>query len=186
MPRHDPELIRDGIQFASKEEVEFHLFLKDCELYGLVKGVSYQPETFELIPPHKVLVTKQLKTKKKLVERSVFLAHKYTPDWQFSVTGKFRELPHGLLVNEVKRPGTILVDVKGNHNLHGGDRVFPIHQKMMWHLKKLYVNKLIPQEFFKTIGFCPDEIRWMKNRKKPTKRKPFLKVKSFEEYFSKP
>lgn len=81
--------------------------------------------------------------------RSLLKEHVYTPD--FSITFPASDVG---LVNFFKHPSysgdgtvcTILIDVKGTWNPHGGDREFSLNQKMMYALKGLYVFKFMPKK----------------------------------------
>ena len=82
----------------------------------------------------------------------------------------------------VNKDNTILVDIKGTYNDYGGDRIYKIHEKMMYYFFKLHLNKVVPEEYFKAIRIAPDRIRWMKNRKTPTLRKSYINTQSVEEF----
>ena len=195
---HRPDLEHEGIRYDSKEEIEFKKFVESAKQYGLIDFETYQPESYQLIPKALRPVTRYFKTKAPRVEwKSLFREHSYTPDWIIRFTPEFFEnFPrHGLFVvasqgSEVaevdfKGAASAWFDVKGKINLHGGDRIFPIHQKLMWDRFKIPVNKLIPEEFFRRIGVVPDGVKWMKNRKQKTARKAYIKVPTFEELFGK-
>ena len=170
----------EGVDYASDEEVEFAAFLSECKTHGLVSSFAYEPESYDLIPKATYTVEVPRKTKPpKKVEKTLYRSHGYTPDWVFTPTAKFLELDHGLKIND---DGTIIVDIKGSWNKHGGDRIFPIHQKLMYFRFGLHVEKLIPTMFFDRINIVPDAVRWMKNRKTPTLRKGFRGKLSVEEY----
>jgi len=166
---------------VSNEEKEFLRFLEESKSHGFIQNYQYEPVSFELIPKKTEIFFRELKRKKtlKTVEKTIYQGHKYTPDFIFTPTEKFLERAHKLRVNT---DGSIIVDTKGAYNLHGGDRIFPIHQKLLYHVYGLHVNKVVPIEFFQRFGICPDDLRWMKNRKKPTKRKHYKNIISFEEY----
>lgn len=200
MPNKNKGFEYHGVQYDSKEEIEFQQFLEEGVRYGLVERAVYQPDTYVLIPKATRPVVKRLKTKADRVEqRSMFREHSYTPDWSVTFTDKFfKEFPghrHKLMVLDPNGSNTqiadptfqgvahCLFDVKGKINLHGGDRIFPIHQKLMWQVFKLPVNKLIPEEFFRRIGAVPDQVKWMKNRKNPTPRKAYIYTPTFKDLY---
>jgi hypothetical protein len=190
-------LTHNGVEYDSQEEVDFQCFLEQAKELGYVRDVKYQPETFELVPKSFRTITKRFKTKPDRQEkRTLFQAHNYTPDWELTFTSKFLETypNHKLILQnpdnlQILEPGDCigdalcLIDIKGKWNLHGGDRIFPIHQKLMWLLKQRAVNKLIPEKFFKHINLVPDEVKWMKNRKQPTPKKAYIHIPSFSEKY---
>lgn len=188
----------EGIEFDSQEEVDFYIFLQDCSLYGLVESVVHQPGPYELVPKAVRHVWKHFKTKPpRQEERTLFQGHNYTPDFEVRWTPKFlRTFPHAKLLlvetdgTEIADPaeewkGSLhgLIDVKGGFNRHGGDRIFPIHQKLMWHKYHLPVTKVVPDEFFVELGVVPDRLKWMKNRKTKTARRRFENIPTFEDTF---
>jgi hypothetical protein len=174
--------IYDGIEFDSSAEVEFYIFLKDLKKYKLIKEFQYQPPTYTLIPKATEIQTVQLKTKTKRVEKTLYRAHEYTADFLIKVKPEvFNRIdPKHLL--KINKNNTILIDIKGSYNDFGGDRIYKIHEKMMYFFFKLHLNKVVPEEYFKAIRIAPNEIRWMKNRKTPTLRKPYINTQSVEEF----
>lgn len=77
----------DGIKFDSKTEAEEYIRLKELERAGKISNLKRQI-TFEIIPPLKKLVRKQLKTKVRMVERIEEHSAKYTCDFQYEQDGK--------------------------------------------------------------------------------------------------
>lgn len=195
MPKKEP-LTYLGQDYDSAEEIEFQIFLNACKKWGLVRKELYQPQSFVLTPRAVRHVTKRFKTKPDRVEeRTLFQEHKYTPDWEVEFTPLFFDnFPkHKLLLQDadskVTQPvepdfrgnGVCLIDVKGSWNLHGGDRIFPIHQKLMWYEHRKLVNKVVPKQLFARLGVVPDELKWMKNRKNKTPKKAYQFVDTFED-----
>lgn len=87
--------------------------------------------------------------------RVLLNSHSYTPDFSITFPASDRRL-----VNFFKHPSysgdgticTILIDVKGAWNPHGGDREFSLNQKMMYALKGLYVFKFMPKKHLRLAG----------------------------------
>lgn len=163
--------IYKDIKYDSKEEVEFQIFLDEAKEIGLVKSFQYQPQTFELIPKALIKVNGKDKT--------LLRAHNYTADWKIIFNSSFDRLPHKWVKNN---DGSYLVDVKGSYNLHGGDRIFPIHQKLLYFTHGLYVNKVIPKEFFQKINICPEGVRWNKARKEKILKKDYKNIGTFADF----
>lgn len=163
--------IYKDITYDSKEEIEFQIFLDEAKEIGLVKNFIYQPKSFILIPK----ATEQIKDDKgRIKEKVVYREHKYTADWQIEFDPAFDSLPHGWKKN-IKN-NNYLVDIKGMYNAYGGDRIFPIHQKLLYEKYKLHVNKVIPEEFFKLINTVPEGIRYKAGRKEKEIKKAYNKV----------
>lgn len=189
----------NGVEYDSNEEIEFQIFLDDCALYGLIDTAVYQPDPLVLAPKATRRVWKHFKTKPSVeVERHLFFEHVYTADWYVVWTPKFlRTFPHcGLLLRPCNTEPRILdlkeeqsvaaegwVDVKGGYNRHGGDRVFPIHQKLSWYLHKVPVNKIVPKDFFRKLGAVPDGLKWMKGRKTKTAKTAYKNLPTIGELF---
>lgn len=205
MAKDKPKPTEDGIVFDSDEELDFHYFLKDCALYGLVEDIVYQPEQYELTSKATRQIWKTFKSKPpEPRSRHMFHPHVYTADWSIVWTSKFFEVfPHAplLLVDATDRQsreildlqfctkqgifrGWGIVDVKGAYNAHGGDRLFPVHQKWMWDKFGIPLTKIIPQEFFQKLGAVPNKVKWIKNRKKPTPKKAYQTLPTIDQIFS--
>ena len=59
----------------------------------------------------------------------------------------------------------------------------PIHQKWLYAKYKLFVNKVIPELFFKQANIAPEELRWNKNiKKEKVLKKSFKGLDSFPEF----
>jgi hypothetical protein len=135
--------------FASDEEYQIFLWLVEAENIGLVKGWMYESRSFSLITkatrPHFV----KLKTKIREEQKHLLNGHSYKPDFNFLGVRAHplaKMLAGAILVSY---DGMFWTDVKGTFNPHGGDRVFSINQKLVYNRYKIYVNKVIPEKFFK-------------------------------------
>lgn len=86
--------------FDSKQEYETFLYLKHQEDVGIIKMLERQ-KSFVIIPKLTKIVSKQLKTKIKYVERVDEREAVYTPDFCYWKDGKY-------VIHEVKSKGTLL------------------------------------------------------------------------------
>lgn len=77
----------DGIRFDSKTEAEEYKKLRELEKSGKIRNLQRQV-SFEIIPPLRKLVKRQLKTKVKWVEVTEEHAAKYTCDFQYEKDGQ--------------------------------------------------------------------------------------------------
>lgn len=135
----------DGIYFDSQEEVEFYHWCKEAEAHGYIKDFLYHAESYPLSDRVAVQEEKMLKTKVKTVEKFLLHPHEYTPDFIIYPTEKFLEFDHDL------RPyfEMIFIDVKGGFGIYHNQREFSINQKWMYSKYGIFVNKVVPEKFFK-------------------------------------
>ena len=164
--------IYKNITYDSQEEIDFVIFLEEAKKYKLIKKYIYQPPSYELCPK---AIYYDANGKKKTLR-----AHSYTADFLIYPNKLFDELNHGLIPNKDK---TYLIDIKRTYNRNGGDRILPIHQKWLYDKYKLFVNKVIPELFFKQANIAPEELRWNKNiKKEKVLKKSFKGLDSFPEF----
>ena len=164
----------------SDEEEQFAAWLKEGEEHGLIYWWHEQTPTFPLIPRQAIVVEKQLKTKKKLVEKFLFHPLTYTADFSFSLTEKGYDLLANVFATTfaINRycngyANKILVDTKGEYTpQHAQSEAFEIKRKLVFQLHKRYVEKVVP---YKRRGkglfqmtYAPEKYRWWKNKKKLT------------------
>lgn len=185
MKRKKDKLIFEGITFDSEEEIQFYIFLRDAKRLGLIVDFQYQPESFLLVPKATEDIIVNLKSgKQKVKTKVVYREHSYTADFWVKVNPE--KFYNSTILNSSKIrliDDEFYVDVKGDYNRHGGDRIFPIHQKLVFWKYHKHVNKIVPDEFFQSIGFIPEELRWIKRRKVKTLRPKYLNLRSLETIF---
>ena len=138
----------DGVEFDSREEVEFYAWCKEAEEYGFIRLPEYHPEPFELSSAVFLKEPRQLKTKVKMVERCLFRAHCYQPDFGFNASMKFLELGHRLHMSS-PNSSFFYIDIKGGFEpTRSKEQVFSINQKWVYAKYGIYINKVVPREFF--------------------------------------
>ena len=150
----------DNEKFRSKEEIYFSWWLDELIKEGVINSYKYEPHSFLLIEEHGYNWIDNTKKKPKEKSSTLLNSHSYTPDFLISWNGFHKKLmwdlyhPDMSLTTKINK-GKIVsqknrswIDVKGSYNKHGGDRIFPIHQKMMFEKKKLYINKIEPKKLF--------------------------------------
>lgn len=76
----------NGIKFDSKRERDRFIVLKDKEQQGVIQNLKLQPK-YELIPAIKTIEEKALKTKTKLVTRTLQLPITYKGDFEYEKEG---------------------------------------------------------------------------------------------------
>lgn len=139
----------NGITFDSPEEREFFWWLEEAQELGLVESFVYQPPPFELLPAVKMDITVQLKTKTKVVPKTILRPHHYTADYLIYPLKELKLLG--------KEP--FYVDIKGGFDLYHNEREFSINQKWMWDKFGVYVNKVVPRAWFAQY-WVPDKARF--------------------------
>ena len=158
----------------STEEAKFIDWCTEAKDHGLVERWTFQPHTYELIAKQTRTVAKELKTKTKYVEKAVLRAHSYTPDFILILTSLGRDAFAEVFSESFATEGgyaDITIDTKGGYTVqHGQSQMFSCNRKLMLWLKGVYVEKVIPDEFFLKT-WCPESCRWMKGRKLPTLNK---------------
>lgn len=87
-------VLHEGEKYDSKKELNRFLFLRDAERRGLISDLKRQVK-FELIPAIKEQQIVHLKTKDKIIERTVQLAISYTCDFSYMKDGQ-------LVIEDVK------------------------------------------------------------------------------------
>lgn len=174
----------DTYKFDSREETEFYLFLRDALRLKLIESFTYQPKSFLLIPKatEQIKVPYKKKSGYKIIEKVLYQQHSYTADFVFKITDKFLEY-FPMLKDLVRftNNNLVYIDIKGAYNRFGGDRQFEVNRKLVYHKYGVHINKIVPEKFFQKLGAAPNEIRWMKARKLPTLRKPYIGVLSLDE-----
>lgn len=122
---HNKKVEYAGISFDSKKEMKRYVFLKDMEDKGVIENLERQVR-FVLIPSLTEDVVVHLKTKDKVVKKTIQLAITYTCD--------FRYVHDGV---------TIVEDIKASPKSAALDKVFLIKEKLFrWRfgfaIKRIY------------------------------------------------
>lgn len=144
----------------SKEEIVFIEWLDELVEGGFVNTYTYHIDKYELIP-------KAVLTTDKNKQISLLNNLSYTPDftinWNESSKGLFyvdiEEVQNSKFDNNqiiLSSSGVSTIDIKGSFvGLHNNSGItFPIIRKVLYHLKGIYVNKVVPKELFKNT-FTP-------------------------------
>ena len=122
---HNKKVEYAGISFDSKKEMKRYVFLKDMEDKGVIENLERQVR-FVLIPSLTEDVVVHLKTKDKVVKKTIQLAITYTCD--------FRYVHDGV---------TIVEDIKASPKSAALDKVFLVKEKLFrWRfgfaIKRIY------------------------------------------------
>lgn len=153
-PVHNADLLVD-----SMEEVEFLQWLFEAHSLGIVTDFTYQPESFFLTSKVDYTPMFPVNEKKKKKPKCLFRDHIYTADFKVLLASKFLETSSkGFVIIDNGKPNedyTVFVDTKGTFMTHGSDRAFSINQKLVWEKHGIYVQKIVPKEFFRKLGVPP-------------------------------
>ena len=123
----------------------------------MVEGIIYHPSSFLLSDRQTTKVTKQLKTKTKIIDKFLLHPHTYTPDFAFYITNLIDRFEHDLITC---KNNIVFVDVKGVYagGRHNNSSItFPISQKWVYAKFGIYINKVVPEKFFRRT-FVPREL----------------------------
>ena len=145
------------MSFDSVEEEWFSTWLGTAEKRGMVEGIIYHPSSFTLSPKQTIEEEVKLKTKTKIVDKFLLHPHRYTPDFAFYITAFINKYDHGLI--HCKK-NIVFVDVKGVYagGRHNNSSItFPISQKWVYAKFGIYINKVVPEKFFRNT-FVPKEL----------------------------
>jgi len=184
------------IEYDSKEEIEFVMWVEEAAEAGFIRDCQYHPITWEITPKVTYPVTKQLKTKSKLVDKFLLHPLTYEPDFKIEFNESFfstfgedalsniarmeTKNQLGQVLETIYRSPDIWIDVKGIFNQQDAHRRFSVIQKVIFDKMGTYVNMVIPEKFFNKT-FVPSNCAWMKNRIEPTRRKAYIKCKLLSE-----
>lgn len=185
-----------GVTYQSQEEVNFQMWVEIAEEHDFITYAIYQPETFMLQESITAPVLKQLKTKQKIVQKSLLQQVTYTPDWKIAFTEKFKiTFPANQIYFPVTKMGdkylqinTVRFDIKagsksGNNANNSSFYTFPIKQKFLYFKYQIYVQKIILSSFFKST-FVPEQLAWWKRSKSPRRIDKFKNCPLLKEVLS--
>lgn len=114
------KVVYQGIEFDSRLEMNRYIFLKAKEDAGEISNLRVH-QSYELIPKQTKTEVKHLKTKDKVVEKTLFLPITFTPDFVYERNGE-----------------TTAEDTKGSKFLVSAD--FPLRRKLLYWRHGVYVN----------------------------------------------
>jgi len=182
--------------YDSPEEAYTSWYLDELGNAGYISEYAFQPESFSLFAKCTYQYSKQLKTKKKILEVAILQEHLYTPD--FRVLWSDRVM--GVLFKNIENVGLnkgapfwameppiydnellfeSIWEVKPLFDRNNMTRLFTINQKWMYSKYGIYVQKIIPQKLFK-YTFTPK--KYLLTDMGKQKRKIIFEVRTLEEY----
>jgi len=156
--------------YDSQEEKWFSEWLNEAKSGGMVDRYIYHPSELILSETQKQKVVTEYYTKVRKEKRTrtsyktILRDCKYTPDFIVYFTESFRDLFPKVLIefgeNDVPENVSCYIDVKGSFAGRNNSSAitFPIKQKWVYDKYGIYVNKVVPERFFKRT-WVPRNVR---------------------------
>ena len=162
----------------SVEECDYIDWCSEAAQLSIIQDFEYQPQSIKLFDAVEYINWKGQ-------SRSLLREHIYSPDFKimfnpqsYQILAKEFKLPHKALQDNTFQ---VYLDVKGEFQRGDGGRSFSINQKWVYQKTGIYVQKIIPKDFFKACG-CP--AKCFLTRKTGRPRKAFVAFKSIKEVFA--
>lgn len=152
----------------SQEEGDFMKWLQEAKELGMVLSFEHQPAPF--------ILSEEVRLKGMAGTKTIW-PHTYTPDF---LVHFHPEAPKLLKSNRVVLQGNmVFIDTKGTfaNPYTGGERAFTINRKWVWKEYKVWVEKVVPKQWFQKT-FVPEACRYTL---KGEVRKPYLNAPSIED-----
>lgn len=178
--------------FDSNEEYEFSLWLEELTKKGYINKWYKNTVSMHLIDKQSISFFEILKTKTNT--KNIFLLHdlEYTYDfyieWNSLAEGLFfikegspyssEVLKNKLFVVLKNTNNESFIDIKGTFGGGNSAITFPVIQKIVFLLKKMYIQKIIPKNLFENT-FLPQKLSLKKDG---TLRKIAEKTINLETY----
>ena len=152
---------------------------------GYIEEFRYESETFVVQDTVEHYFTKEMKTKTKQNKKVIISEIKYTPDFYIKTTPKLKEeFPNfmdDLKLIPFNGDNEFYLDIKSKSNFgkNSSNASFPPKRAMLYNKEGIYVTKTtldIKKNWF-TYLFVPNEMAYMKGRKKLTLKKKFKNCK---------
>ena len=149
--------------FDSQEEVWFSAWLHEAQEKGYVIYHKYHPSSFLLSVNQTYKVEKQLKTKVKVIHKHLLRPHWYQTDFKVAFSKSFLESFKTKLYSTGEY---YWIDIKGVFAGRNNTSAvtFPLNQKWVYEKYNVFVNKVVPERFFKHT-WVPQSVRVGKSGK---------------------
>lgn len=136
------------MKFDSNEEKAFYNWCVEAKQKSIIENFTYQPEPIQIFPPHEYM---GLKGK----NYTLLQGMKYTPDFLIlgAAMADYHMTKNKILDEKGKHSylndGYFYIDIKGGFSRFGDSKQFSIVQKCLYNVAGIYVNKVVPERFFK-------------------------------------
>ena len=154
--------------FDSPEEFEFDSWCREAGQAGFLAEFTYHPDPFKLSERAAIKVLKKMKTKVKEAEKFLLHPHEYTPDFKLSFDiirwgdmAPMFEKAEVIAAND----GYVYIDIKPVFSRFHDAKSFSINQKWVYAKYGVYVNKIVPKQWFKAT-WTPEAARYTQKTNK--------------------
>jgi len=184
----------NNINFDSLEEIYFNEYLKELKEEGYILDFFYNTKEYEIFPSSNSFynfLNKKGNTIKKNVHLLFSLSYTYDFKivWDKKSEGLFYinlEETYDKKINKhfiCLEKDVSYIDVKGSFiGQHNNSAItFPIKQKILYNIKNIYIQKIIPQKLFKST-FLPKKLFFTEKTKKLKKWN--FPTKNLNEYIN--
>jgi hypothetical protein len=172
-----------NIIFDSREEVWFAMWLEELKQAEFIQEWYKINTPMQILDPVKFLYTRttQLKTKEKKEVKNFTLLNDltYTPDfiikWTDNGWNKFVSLIEGNInpkswffgSYEYEFRRVTYAEIKPTFDQHGKTARFSVIQKVIWSIKNIFVDLIIPEDLFEGTFMPQEAIPDFKYKKNP-------------------
>jgi len=153
--------------YKNTEELYYSYMLDELQDLGYIEGYTYEAVKFELTPEYTYPYIKETKLKTKTkIENKVKVIHKpmtYCPDFivNFEPNGTLIAGALDKLKPFITSRSTLtnFVDVKGKFagKTNSTKYTFPLKAKFMYHIHRIFVQKIVIEDFFEQ-NFVPKKV----------------------------
>lgn len=155
------------LTFDSKDEEFFSYWLEELEEY--IWSWEAHPAPFKLFDGLVIKQEVQLRTKTKIVSKTLLQSHVYTPD--FTILTKINENYFDRLFTKIA--GRVYIEIKPKFDKYNMTRLFHLNQKWVYDKYGIFVNQVVVDTLFKQT-FVPKKCAFNLNG---TRSKRFEKCK---------
>jgi len=161
-------------QSKSDEERWFVWWMMEMVQEGYITDVKYEKYKWRLTSDEPYWIKKFMKTKTKVIQRSLFQDHIYTCDYSITFADKaryyfFEDITDRKAIFNKTVPlysddkNLVHIEVKPSFDQNNMERLFRINQKFLYNKYGTYINMIKPANFrgcFFGTYFCPNRFLW--------------------------
>ena len=135
----------------SQEECDFIAWCSEAAQLNIIIDYEYQPKPFEL---SQSITYTNIANKKRVLLRS----HEYSPDFMVRFNPQSSRILSDAFKLSIEQLSLdsidVFLDIKGTFMRNDGGRAFSINQKWVYQKYNIFIQKIVPVDFFKLCG-CP-------------------------------
>lgn len=177
----------------SLQELSFENYLRELKNAGFISKYQLHPETYELLEPVTYIVDRVVRKKPGPKKTTLLYGKTYTPDYKIWWSQKAKRvfcqnlseiclerIPFLSQYDFEEGCEISVIDVKPAHFRHGMLDKFNQTQKLLFHLKGIYVQKIEVNKLYDTTFFPLNEaIKEGKKKKRVPRTTPILLLDEF-------